>query len=788
MEFNSKSLVVLLALATAACSLDARTPKRPETPTSLLKVGEQGAVITRDNFDVSHIRANGEKNLMAAWGYVHGKDRLWQMDFMHRLALGMSAESYGEKTLKTDFFVRLMGLAAKAKSVAKSIVGTEEHQLLEHYAAGVNRAREEMLTDLPHQFQEFKVTPLPWSAEASILLTFLQGLDMTTRTFVTDAHAAYARDKLGEERFEQLFSISKDLSRFETTIIHADDVSAKPATQEQRGPDLEASDDPSTSGGSNVWAITGRRTESGHTIVANDTHLAMRNPATWHEIHLQLEDQSVDVYGYAVPGVPIIPAGFNSHVAWGVTLGYTNSMDLIAYPISKDGQSYIGAKGELVAIHEIAPDVRVRLGPIVPHIFWRGFKVSSEGILYPLDIEGNEKNVYVLKWSALAVDSIGLSGVLAIFRAKSVDEMSQALSQFVMPSFNFIFGDRAGGIGFRQVGLTPQRTEGKQGLTQGGNAKENWQGFIPLEKMPAIINPERGYLVSSNNMPMPAKLWNGSYFGEGYRRGFRARRIEDMIESRDKHSLAEIQTMQLDVLVPEAKILLPAMLKMFDSQGDAKLESVKKLLEDWDLKATLDAAAMTVFAVWKRALKDLIFAEELELLEDIPLSKNTFRPPVDSLHRALQGKLPLSVEIEQALRDSLSRTVEQLEDHLGPLEPDFKNWAWGNYHQLTFRSTSGDSRWDLGPYPLGGSERTVAKASEEGEGPFGVRSAASMRFVVELSDPPRGLGSLPGGQRDVEHNETPAPIEAWVAGKLRPMYFTDEAIKNNQVSQQLLVW
>jgi penicillin amidase len=357
-----------------------------------------------------------------------------------------------------------------------------------------------------------------------------------------------------------------------------------------------------------------------------------------------------------------------------------------------------------------------------------------------------------------------------------------------MPSFNFIFGDRDGGIGFRQVGLTPQRAQGQQGLTRGTDTQESWQGYIPLEKMPAILNPERGYLVSSNNMPMPTTVWDGSYLGEGYRRGFRARRVEEMIESSEKHSFTEIQAMQLDVLVPEARILLPKMVKMLDPQGDKQLEAVKHLLANWDQRASLDAAGMSVFALWKRALKDRLFEEEMQLLEDTPLSKNTFRPPVDSLHRALQGKIPLSRNIEEALRESLRTTLKQLEDHLGPAQPDFKNWEWGNYHQLTFRSTSGDSRWDIGPYPLAGSERTVAKASEEGEGPFGVRSAASMRFLVELSDPPRGLGSLPGAQRDVEYSGTPAPIQDWVDGKLRPMHFTDEDIKTNQVSQNPLVW
>ena len=116
-RLNSNLLVSLLLIAATGCSLEPRVPERPETSTAVFEVGAEVATITRDEFDIPHIQAKDEKSLMAAWGYVHGMDRMWQMDFMHRLALGMSAEVYGQKTLKTDFFVRLIGLAQKAKKV-----------------------------------------------------------------------------------------------------------------------------------------------------------------------------------------------------------------------------------------------------------------------------------------------------------------------------------------------------------------------------------------------------------------------------------------------------------------------------------------------------------------------------------------------------------------------------------------------------------------------------------------------------------------------------------------------
>ena len=113
-------------------------------------------------------------------------------------------------------------------------------------------------------------------------------------------------------------------------------------------------------------------------------------------------------------------------------------MDLVSYPLAEDGESYIGSEGKPVAINDIAPDVRVRLGPIVPHIFWKGFQVSAEGIVYPLDVTEKEKRVYVLKWSALGIESIGIRGMLNMLRSKNVVEMKENLGAWTMPSFNFV--------------------------------------------------------------------------------------------------------------------------------------------------------------------------------------------------------------------------------------------------------------------------------------------------------------------------------------------------------------
>src|SRR5262249_37220625 len=52
--------------------------------------------------------------------------------------------------------------------------------------------------------------------------------------------------------------------------------------------------------GSNNWVIGPKLSATGHTIVANDPHLSLNNPATFHLVHL-VAREGVEVMGAAIP-------------------------------------------------------------------------------------------------------------------------------------------------------------------------------------------------------------------------------------------------------------------------------------------------------------------------------------------------------------------------------------------------------------------------------------------------------------------------------------------------------
>ena len=72
-------------------------------------------------------------------GFVHAKDRLWQLDFYRYLVNGRLSELLGSEGLTLDIYVRTIGLPRAAKKLIESL-SEEERVVVQNYCNGVNKA------------------------------------------------------------------------------------------------------------------------------------------------------------------------------------------------------------------------------------------------------------------------------------------------------------------------------------------------------------------------------------------------------------------------------------------------------------------------------------------------------------------------------------------------------------------------------------------------------------------------------------------------------------------------
>ena len=103
-----------------------------------------------------------------------------------------------------------------------------------------------------------------------------------------------------------------------------------------RGPFLQKTLE--SGGGSNTWSIAARHSESGHAVHCNDMHLALSTPGKWYLVHLNAGSSSELLHsiGASLPGSPYVMVGHNSHIAWGMTLAFTDCEDLFVEKLDPD--------------------------------------------------------------------------------------------------------------------------------------------------------------------------------------------------------------------------------------------------------------------------------------------------------------------------------------------------------------------------------------------------------------------------------------------------------------------
>ena len=89
--------------------------------------------IITDKYGVPHIYADTEEDLFFAQGFIHARDRAWQMEMNRRVALGNVAEAFGEIALDTDRLVRTLGFNRLAEEDYK-IASDETKSILASYS------------------------------------------------------------------------------------------------------------------------------------------------------------------------------------------------------------------------------------------------------------------------------------------------------------------------------------------------------------------------------------------------------------------------------------------------------------------------------------------------------------------------------------------------------------------------------------------------------------------------------------------------------------------------------
>lgn len=745
--------LLLLVLVGAFLIRGLRSGPGPETGTVSI-VGLDAAVdVYTDSLGVPHIWAETQRDLFFAQGYLHARDRLWQIDMFRRVSRGLLSEIFGESTLETDRFLRHLDMSGAA-ALAEAQLSPEGRDMVEAYAAGLNAAVDSWSGLLPPEFVVLRARPGRFSVVDVLAIEKVMSWDLSD--YGSTLGLLGAAQAIGVDGME---AVRPEYPTWGSTIIPgtpspdrtsipevgrlpSELLIASAAIPVEAEPFLVAVN---AVHASNSWVVGPEFSASGKPLLSNDMHLGLNQPNIWYLVGLHAP--GIEVVGMSLPGAPGIVAGHSNAVAWGLTNAMLDDTDLFLERVDPaDTTRYLTPGGsepfvvrtELIQVKgRDAPDTLVlrstRHGPIMT----------------PVEARAGE-DLLAFAWVAHA-PSTTFDALRGMMMARSVAEFVTSLEGFTSPHQNVVFADTAGSWGYWMAGRVPNRPTLAPPIlpVRGWTGEGDWDGFIDFAEHPHAINPEQGFIATANNRQSWASISDRISAG-GWAAPWRADRITELLAARTDHDAASLMAIQLDVVSRRALKHRALAVAGFREAG---LNAEADQLANWDGAYRVEQTEPALFSGW---------------LDEI---RNELR----AVRYTGGGGYFSGLAVERAL--DAGEVTPQMSARAATAAFDRAGGRpWGEVHTLTLdhplAAVSILERifgfGERGIARAGGPE-TVNVASYGGSGgAFTVVHGPSQRHVVDMADPDGSGGFiLPGGQSGYpEGRHSLDQLERWERGEL----------------------
>lgn len=623
--------------------------------------------VSADRYGIPTITAPSRPDALRALGYVTARDRLFQMDLLRRHSAGRLAEIFGKATLQSDITQRGLGFTRVATAIMAHL-RPDEQQALQAYADGVNAFITQMDTP-PFEFLLLGYRPTVWTAQDSILVVLNMFQTLT-----------------GDEDDERMLTIMETVLPPEvitfltpdtdsyTTVLGGGSDSRRPMqpvpvkalaalrrspapNNQQATQRLRVSTPPL---GSNNWAVDHSKTADGRAILANDMHMQLSVPNIWYRAVLHYGD--VDIAGVLLPGAPIVVAGSNNHVAWGMTNLKSDVLDLVRLEINPANPEEYRTPGGWKRFDRTAEIIRIKGGrQIVQEVkrtIWG--PVSPQPLLgYPVAI----------RWTALDPQAVNI-GLLSMDAVTTLAQALDVINRFRGPPLNVLIADKHGRIAWTYSGRIPLR-QGFDGSASKSWADDHtgWAGYIPPQALPRVLDPASGFLVTANNRTLGKDY--PYVIGHNFAHSYRAYQISKRL--REMHNITEqdMLRLQLDTTSHFYEFyqqLALAVLTETAMAGEPHLAAAQQHIRDWHGRADVESVGFALLVQFRETLLADVFAPFLVQCQEVDAEfsyawRNKETPLRILLSSRLPELLPDPIRYptwDVFIRDKLAESLQQL--------------------------------------------------------------------------------------------------------------------------------
>lgn len=516
--------------------------------------------IIRDRRDIPHIYASTEHDLMFAQGYAEASDRLFQMDLIRRFVYGRLAEVLGPAVLSADENARVVDIPQLVAQQWANL-DVRDRRILEAFSQGANAAMQR--EPLPVEFHILLYKPQPWTPQDSLAVGMATVLDLIDPWDDVVRRDAVAHAK-GAAPLLDLYTVTDPAYDAPTDGASIKDVPPLPSFGRLRmthGVTTKAAMVlPSVAHrppiGSNEWAVGAAHSSTGHALLANDPHLRLGIPGVWYLV--DLHHGNFHAAGGSLAGTPGVILGHNDSIAWGATNG-----TVATESVYRD--SLKGAKTRVEIFH-------VRFAGARRFTYYE----TQHGFV----AQTAHSTGYAVYWHGVRTPLTPLESFEGLDRAQSIAQAIAALKRYPGPPQNFVIADRSGAVAYQLAGLIPK--DPLWGLRVHA-ASDPFYPAVAFDQLPYVAPSRNGIVFTANN-----RMYGAGYalrLTPNFAAPYRARRIEMLLRSKPRLSVADLAKFQTDTLsLPERDIARAtlAAVKHKRLTGDNTLRPYIEALAQWN--------------------------------------------------------------------------------------------------------------------------------------------------------------------------------------------------------------
>lgn len=730
------------------------------------------AQVVRDNEGIPHITAKTSKDVYRVLGYVMASERLFQMEMLRRVGSGTLSEIIGEKGVLIDKTFRTLGLRRHfVEKLKKNDLPKEVKDKMQSFFDGVNYFIEN--ESLPIEFVLGGFEPKKFDLYDSYSVI----------GYMAYSFAAFMRHDLLMDKLQK--GLSEDMWNDLQIEPHKNSVMTARINGELKNIFNAFKDLNNTFGGfegSNAWALSSKKTLNKKAMLASDPHIGFSLPGIWFEAHLKVEDpdEPYEIYGHFLPNIPFAVMGHDRTKAWGITIAYLDDMDFYKETFSDSGNETL-FDGSEIPLQRRLEVIKVRGGEDIQ----LPVHVSHNG---PILDEIIEDKSISMKWTYFLEDNHPIEGFYRMGRAKNFDEFKKGVSKVGSPGLNIVYADSEDNIARLNLGRYPKRSDlsDSRVVLDGSSKDDAYKGYYSFEEMPHNINPESGFVASSNNRPLTA---NESFRGMWQPRD-RFITLYSRLLVKNDWSVIDNMLLQTSVLNNENEWIRDLVVKELENRSLNEQEKLSlSELKKWDRQTYPNRVGASIYHQFMYHLTMNILDElnEEERNKYCGLSARWyFLGRMLKREKAQWWDIKNTSDIEtrgDVIHKSFQDTVSYLEENYGS---KVSSWTWGELHTIEFAHPVGKSFplnkiLNLGPYPVMGAYNNINNFRKVGcmDG-HKVKSGPSTRRIIDFSDTEKSYGILPLGISG--HYLSPFfknQMQRFLSGKYRFQIMSNDLLKKH---------